>query len=317
MKDPMHSIRFSGFYEGFKPEDSLFWRVANSLGYSFNVVTSRRIPVDLEVHGSYIRHLDKFKASFSAALLHFGLPSGRDSREVLSRRYSDNRSGRSSRKIFESAENSRVPQGGWDLSISFDLDPYDGSNFYTPYWWFATDLFQGPIISRVGRIISIDELRSTRKSIQVPEKFCATVIRNPEAIRMRAIEALAKIGDIDIFGPHSGRPLTSKTELEGQYRFILAFENDLFPGYVTEKPIEAWAMGAIPLWYGLDKAESLNQEALINAADFSSLSKFALAVAKIEKNHELWTQIYQRPLLNIEPDPDRLIGAIHRLLDSK
>lgn len=314
MKDTMHSIRFSGFYEGFKPEDSLFWRVANSLGYSFNVVTSRSVTVDLEVHGPYPRHLDKFKASFAAALLHFGLPSGRDSREVLSRRYSDNRS---SRKIFETAENVRVPQGSWDLSISFDLDPYNGSNFYTPYWWFATDLFQGPIVGRIGRRISIDELRSTRKSIQVPEKFCATVIRNPEPIRMRAIEALAKIGEVDIFGPHSGRPLTSKTELEGQYRFVLAFENDLFPGYVTEKPIEAWAMGAIPLWYGLDDAESLNQEAIINAADFSSLAKFALTVANINRNHELWKEIYQRPLLNIEPDPNRLIGAIHGLLDSR
>jgi len=200
--------------------------------------------------------------------------------------------------------------------MSFDLDCYGGSNFYTPYWWFSTDLFPSPVINRIGRKISIEELRKPRKSVQIPENFCATVIRNPEPVRMRAMEALAQVGKVDIFGPHSGRKLTSKTELEGQYRFIMAFENDLFPGYVTEKPIEAWAMGSIPLWYGLDKAKSLNPEALINAADHPTLIDFARAVSELEENPESWKQIYERPLLSSEPNIEKLIDAIQHLLDT-
>ena len=30
----------------------------------------------------------------------------------------------------------------------------------------------------------------------------------------------------------------------------IAFENTKFPGYVTEKIIEAWASGTIPIYYG-------------------------------------------------------------------
>lgn len=310
----MHSIRFAGFYDGFAPEHSLFWCVATSLGYSFDVVKSNKCSVDIEVHGPYIRNLDRLKRSFSAGLLRFGLPGGKDSRQVSSRKSPD---GPNCRIIFESAENFRVPLNSWDLSMSFDLDPYDGSNFYTPYWWFSTDLFQGPIVNRIGRRISVEELLRPRKSDRMPEKFCATVIRNPEPIRMRAIEALSKIGVVDIFGPQSGRQLTSKTELEGKYKFIMAFENDLFPGYVTEKPIEAWAMGSVPLWYGLDEAKTLNSNALINAADYPTLSDFAAVVLKLEEDPELWRRVYAHPLLNSEPNPDRLIDAIHLLLDSK
>jgi len=219
--------------------------------------------------------------------------------------------------IFESAENVRVPMVSWDLSMSFDLDSYHGTNFYTPYWWFSTDLFQSPMVDRVGRRISVEELLKPRKSGRFPEKFCATVIRNPEPVRMRAIEALSRVGAVDIFGPHSGRPLTSKTEIEGQYRFIMAFENDLFPGYVTEKPIEAWAMGSVPLWYGLDEASSLNPDALINAADYPSLSDFARVVATLEENPVLWEQHYVRPFLNSAPNPEHLVTAIHDLLNAK
>jgi len=132
---------------------------------------------------------------------------------------------------------------------------------------------------------------------------------------MRAIEALSRIGAVDIFGPHSGRQLTSKTELEGKYKFIMAFENDLFPGYVTEKPIEAWAMGSVPLWYGLDAKKSLNPKALINAADYTTLSDFASAVLELEENPESWRQVYERPILNKAPNPDPLITAIHQLLN--
>jgi len=268
----VHSIRFAGFYDGFAPEDSLFWCVATSLGYSFDVVTSRKCSVDIEVHGPYIRNLERLKRSFSAGLLRFGLPGGKDSRQVSGRKSSGEPN---CRLVFESAENFRVPPESWDLSMSFDLDSYGGSNFYTPYWWFSTDLFQGQIVNRIGRRISVQELLNPRKSNRIPAKFCATVIRNPEPVRMRAIEALSRIGAVDIFGPHSGRQLTSKTELEGKYKFIMAFENDLFPGYVTEKPIEAWAMGSVPLWYGLDAKKSLNPKALINAADYTTLSDFA------------------------------------------
>jgi hypothetical protein len=135
---------------------------------------------------------------------------------------------------------------------------------------------------------------------------------------MQSIAALSKIGKVDVFGAVARNTRQTradeKFEISQDYKFVFAFENDYFPGYVTEKLPEAWATGAVPLYWGCDTKKSLNSEAFINAADFPTLEDFVEYVASVESSEELWSEIARQPLLRVRPSVDEVIGNLNRIL---
>ena len=80
--------------------------------------------------------------------------------------------------------------------------------------------------------------------------------------RIRFVKAMGK--DIDIYGvePWDGGPnkwtefsnycgiAEDKQRTLGKYNFVLAFENSDFSGYITEKIVDAFKAGAVPLYWG-------------------------------------------------------------------
>jgi hypothetical protein len=95
---------------------------------------------------------------------------------------------------------------------------------------------------------------------------------------------------------------------------VFAFENDLFPGYVTEKSIEAWATGAIPLYWGSDPSGFLNQNAMINLANYQSLEHFVNKVEEISTSKEMWEAIASQPILTKRPNLEQVIQTLRRAL---
>lgn len=66
-------------------------------------------------------------------------------------------------------------------------------------------------------------------------------------------------------------PCEDKHELLSCYKFTIAYENTAYPGYVTEKVIDAIVAGSIPVYMGApDIAEHLPAEAFIDARAFRS-----------------------------------------------
>ena len=68
----------------------------------------------------------------------------------------------------------------------------------------------------------------------------------------------------------------------------MCFENDIYPGYVTEKPIEAYIGDAIPLYYGLDVANYLNSKAIINLTNYNNLSEWKKYINDVKKSAFLY-----------------------------
>lgn len=80
--------------------------------------------------------------------------------------------------------------------------------------------------------------------------------------RIRFVKAMGS--DIDIYGaePWGGAPnkwtifpnycgiAEDKQKTLKKYSFVLAFENSDFPGYITEKIIDAFKSGSVPLYWG-------------------------------------------------------------------
>ena len=218
--------------------------------------------------------------------------------------------------IFYSAENHRPPPGAWDAYLTFDTYDFSGRNAYFPLWWLtSTDLLGENNSPFLGRSLSIKELTSSRSSdLSGRNKFCAVFAGKAWPFRMHAINELAKIGKVDVFGDLSRKKIETKSEIGRDYRFILCFENDIYPGYVTEKLPEAWATGAIPLYWGEDRAGHFNNSAFLNLNDFDDFHDFLNAVAMLESSEENWTGIAAQPLLSRPPSLDSVVSVLRDAL---
>ena len=94
----------------------------------------------------------------------------------------------------------------------------------------------------------------------------------------------------------------------------MCFENDLYPGYVTEKPIEAYLSGAIPLYWGLDARGYLNPKAVINLNDFEGMEKWTNYIDKVENDFYLFKKIYEQPILLKKPSLKEVIELFRKVL---
>jgi hypothetical protein len=144
------------------------------------------------------------------------------------------------------------------------------------------------------------------------EGFTCAFINNPEKNRLSAIELLSHLGKVDVFGSITGKAVEGKFSTAKNYRFVQCFENTLSPGYITEKLLDAYLCGAVPLYWGdLGSEPHINRKAFINAKDFSSLEEFARYVGNL--SDEEYEKIHSEPLLNSLPSADELVRAIKNL----
>jgi hypothetical protein len=229
--------------------------------------------------------------------------------------------GRAKFHIFFTGENERPPQGRWDAYLSFDVHSFDGRNSYLPLWWITSSDILVPTVSPyLGRSITINQMMRPREAeFEKREKFCVAFIGKAYPFRMHSIAALSKIGKIDVFGAIARNTrktrAAEKFEISQEYKFVYAFENDFFPGYVTEKLPEAWATGAVPLYWGSDITNSMNPAAFMNAADYPTIEDFASAVGEVANSPEKWRQIAQSPLIVNKPSIDDVITRLSKILE--
>jgi hypothetical protein len=212
--------------------------------------------------------------------------------------------------LWFTGENIRPPAEDWDLMLSFDLDPMDARNLYFPLWWESIGAMGNATFDFAGRPLPLASWLEPREPESRRPKFACAFIGNPTPTRFRAIAALSALGQVDVFGRAVGRPVGNQDEVAKEYRYRVCFENDLYPGYVTEKVFDAWRCGNIPLWWGLDPAGYLNNDALLNLASMQGVAELVERVADVERTFSVAQGIQAAPLLVRAPD---IGGAITRL----
>ena len=86
-------------------------------------------------------------------------------------------------------------------------------------------------------------------------KFCSFVVSNADAnpIRQQFFEKLSAYNKVDSGGRlmnNVGGPVADKIDFHRQHKFVIAFENSSHSGYTTEKIVDAFAAGSIPIYWG-------------------------------------------------------------------
>lgn len=94
------------------------------------------------------------------------------------------------------------------------------------------------------------------------------------------------------------------------YNFVFAMENHQISGYITEKIINAFRSGAIPIYWGDSETVSkyFNQKAFVDVGRFSSLEDAANYIVKLNNNPYKIAQMRKEPIFNnnIKPEIFRL-----------
>lgn len=308
LPEPQLRVAFRNFHPGFSPNEFWLPLISAATGRSPQLVPTRA--ADLVFTSVFEDLVGIWKRRLFSKKTTPALPSP------------PTRLKAGARSVWVSGENIRVPYCDYDLTLSFDLDPYDNSNLYWPYlfenlsWGFklGTDS-EPPLNARGVPMLTPESVAKPRDNpVSQRDGFVCAFIGNPEPVRMRAIDALKTVGDVHVFGSAVGRPVRSKFEIARNFRFSLSFENDVYPGYVTEKPLESYACGSIPLWRGLDAGQILNPRAMINALDFASLEEFARRVHTLDSNPAALDEMGSEALLRAQPTLISIGDRIRRLV---
>jgi len=239
----------------------------------------------------------------AAALRRFGFP--RDKQSV------DRAKAEPVRKVWFTGENKRPPHSSlFDAFISFDQDPMGGKNCYFPL--FYIDLLISHPEATLRRGLGFPDpqtlLEPRISQSEKPKGVCA-FISNGEPTRLRAIDELSKWIDVDVYGPWVNKPVPNKHQIAKGYKYTLCFENDLFPGYITEKLLDAYICDTVPLYWGdLGLERHINRSSFINALDYESLELFAERVGKLSR--EAYEDVYVEPLMKSLPSLEPLTRAL-------
>lgn len=222
-------------------------------------------------------------------------------------------------------ENVRPDYRGYRFSLSSDFDDYDGRNVRCPVWYSQVEWSKDIVIPPPSgggahnreALVPLKTLLNPRTGPYVRRpKFCAIVASNPEVFRIRAVEALSEIEPVDVYGGAFGKiDPRSKFEILKEYVFSLCFENSMFPGYYTEKPLQAWAAGTIPLYFSdCDMRRDFNWWAVVNRSDYDSMRNFVEDVRKIYADDNRLEKLWTQQLLIGAPSLDPVVKFLREAL---
>ena len=214
---------------------------------------------------------------------------------------------KASRKIFYSGE--PFPKRH-DADYNITFDKTDINNIRIPLWVMYTN----------------DYLMQKRKyEIEVPikNKFCSFISGGEHKNNYRStfISKLSKYKRVDCGGPFlnnldfivpKGINCSGKIQHNNNYKFGIAFENEDYPGYVTEKICDLYKSNCIPIYWGTNKViEDFNPSTFINANDFENFDKLIEYIIKVDNNIDLYNSYFKQSIfsnkwLKVFNDPNNL-----------
>ncbi|MGR0186583.1 glycosyltransferase family 10 domain-containing protein [Azospirillum aestuarii] len=187
------------------------------------------------------------------------------------------RAARSRRTLFFTGENVRPPLDGFDMAVSFDRVG-DPRHYRLPLYVMhayehmregAVPHFCSPVLPPVP----------PSRAAFAERNFCAFLYKNPNGERRNrffpALDARRRVDSVGWHLNNTGSVVKmgwlAKIRVFERYRFAFAFENASHPGYLTEKILDVFQAGAVPLYWG-----DPDVEREVAAGSFIDVSRFAM-----------------------------------------
>lgn len=204
-------------------------------------------------------------------------------------------------RIFYTGENICPDFNMYDYAIGFEHLHYGDRYTYVPNYImnpkYADDI-QNMLIKH-------------EKGIKAGDKvdFCSFVVSNGSADSMREhfFKELSKYKTVNSGGKYKnniGLPngVPDKFEFQRKHKFSMCFENSSHPGYITEKLIQGFAAGTVPIYYGASDVTSIfNEKAMIVVKDEYDIGRAIQQIIDVDSDDDLYKKIMDEPAL-VESD---------------
>jgi len=300
------TVRFSDFWETSRPTIDRFLIPLIESVYQAEILVENNSKkrVDLEVFSVFPpkRNLSK------RALNRFSKFRLETSQQIEGRVLYNSR-----KTMWFTGENKRAPIGNqFDTYLGFEPEGLIPNLHYLPLWVLNFDHFgKGAAHGFTSVLATQDQLLLPRRFKKIRKgKFCCAFLGNPTSFRVGILKSLVDIEPVGLYGSAFGNKVSDKSLVSSDYRFSFAFENNLYPGYITEKLPEAYLANTVPLYWGIDSSRYFNKDAFINFSEFNSLEEFVNTVRELNSDEDRYVATYEQPLLNRKFDIDGLVTKL-------
>ena len=157
----------------------------------------------------------------------------------------------------------------------------------------------------------------TRTELASKNNFCNFIYNNPGCPqRNEFFKLLSVYKKIDAAGPlFNNTPglgaresvfwNEDKRSFLQRYKFTIAFENDSWPGYTTEKIVDAFLGKTIPIYWGNPNIENeFNSNSFINCHKFKNFEEVIDRIIEVDKDDDLYIKYLK----------EQSISGVHNIL---
>lgn len=181
-----------------------------------------------------------------------------------------------------------------DYGIGFEYLEYGDRYFRLPNYFFYPEAIEGMLHRHENVTADMAE-----------RKFCSFVYSNDKAAEYRSVlfKKLQEYKQVESGGRYcnnlpDGKPIADKIAFERMHKFSIACENASHPGYHTEKLVEAFAAGTVPIYWGDPLVEKVfNPKAFINCGAYQTIDEVVERVIYLDEHPEEYLAMLKEPAL--------------------
>lgn len=161
--------------------------------------------------------------------------------------------------------------------------------------------FRLPIYCRDDEhILSSKDNLDPRKVLAEKTGFCNFLYSNRYCVaRNRFFRKLSKYKRVDSGGKllnNMGGRVADKMAFIQKYKFTIAFENESYPGYTTEKIIEPMVVNSLPIYWGNPLVHlDFNTASFLNCHDYASQEALIERIIEVDRNDDLYCHYLRQP----------------------
>ncbi len=279
-------ISFLDFWTGFDKKNNFIVHSLKKIGLNFRIVSPRRADIIFfSCFGNQNENFDNCK------------------------------------KIFFLTEDFNLSNFNYDYSISHKETSVDTNNFRLPLWKMYIDWFNVKTYKNPSYLIPLNYIDQNNEFSKVQKnKFCTIVYSSEYFFRDQYIELISGYKNVDVYGKNKYGNLLPEGEYYkiqhlANYKFSLAMENEISPGYLCEKLIHAKIAGNIPLFYGDDFAKiDFNPDSFLHITDFTE-DNLLEKIVEIDNDDKLFEEIKNQPLFDSSQSIDDFLDYLENIIN--
>lgn len=169
----------------------------------------------------------------------------------------------------------------FDYAVGFDDLTFGDRYLRIPLFAFYGDF---------RKLCALPPLAPADKDALLNRGFCSFVVSNEDGdpARIEFFRRLSKYKPVASGGKllnNVGGRVADKSAFIAQYKFNIAFENSVVPGYTTEKVMEPLAVRSVPIYYGnLDIAADFDPACMVRVASRDDMDRAIEEIVRLDQD---------------------------------